>query len=156
MQGPGELRAPVVVLMDRRCGSACEVLAGALQDHLRAPLLGVRSYGKGSMQKVQKPNQMWGFYLKYTIGKYLTPDGRDIDGKGMAPDVGLPVDATTLFGEPAEAAWRPAQSCVRSRGTAPKRLAAELSPRQRPDPWLEMAVDWLACLPPVRTASAGK
>lgn len=153
MLGPGELRAPVVVLMDRRCGSACEVLAGALQDHGRAPLLGTRSYGKGSMQKVQKPNQMWGFYLKYTIGKYLTPSGRDIDGKGMPPDVVLPADATTVFSEPAAARWQPAQTCVKAKGTAPKRLAAELSPRQKPDPWLEMAVDWLACLPLVQ---AGK
>lgn len=158
MQGPTELRAPVVVLMDRRCGSACEVLAGALQDHLRAPLLGARSYGKGSMQKVQKPNQMWGFYLKYTIGKYLTPAGRDIDGKGMAPDVVLPSDATTTFALTEAPQWQAAQRCVASRGTAPQRIVAQLSPRKKADPWVEMAADWLACLPqspPTQTAKPG-
>lgn len=146
VEGPRELRAPLVVLLDRRCGSACEVLAGAVQDHRRGPLLGARSFGKASMQKVQKTSQMADFYVKYTIGRYLTPAGRDIDGRGLQPDVALPQDPTTAFAVADDSPWRPAQRCVQASGAAPRRLAAEVAPRQRPDPWLAMAADWLACL----------
>jgi C-terminal peptidase prc len=146
VDGPRELRAPLVVLMDRRCGSACEVLAGALQDHQRAPLLGSRSFGKASMQRVQKTNQMANFYVKYTIGKYLTPAGRDIDGRGLEPDIALPADPTSAHAIAADNPWHAGQKCVQSSGSAQRRLAADVAPRQRPDPWLEMAVDWLACL----------
>ncbi len=46
----------------------------------------------------------------------------------------------------ADSPWRAGQKCVQSSGAAQRRLAADVAPRQRPDPWLEMAVDWLACL----------
>ncbi len=140
-----DLLGPLVVLVDKRCASACEVLTGALQDHKRGPVLGAKTYGKASMQEVKRPNLMAEFYVKTTIGRYLTPNHRDLDHVGTLPDVALPADATLVFA-PAPEHWQPAAKCVADKGSAPKRLAADLAPRRKPDPWLEMAVDWVGCV----------
>jgi C-terminal peptidase prc len=143
---PTDLQAPLVVLVDRRCGSACEVLAGALQDHRRGPLLGAKTYGKASMQEVKRPNLMAGYYVKVTIGKYQTPAGRDIDGVGLPPDVPLPAEATTSAAVAEGSVWLPTAACVQRSGRAPAAMTAEPAPKRRPDAWLLMAVDWLGCL----------
>lgn len=140
-----DLLGPLVVLVDKRCASACEVLTGALQDHKRGPVLGAKTYGKASMQEVKRPNLMAEFYVKTTIGRYLTPNNRDLDHVGTAPDVPLPADATLVFAAAPEH-WRQVAKCVSEKGTAPKRLAADVAPRRKPDPWLEMAVDWVGCV----------
>jgi carboxyl-terminal processing protease len=76
--------APVVVLIDSGTASAAEVLAGALQDHRRARLLGSRSFGKGSIQSVVAlPN---GDAVKLTTGRYYTPNGHSIQARGLTPD----------------------------------------------------------------------
>lgn len=78
---------PLVVLVDRRSASASEVVAGALQDHGRAVLLGTRTYGKGVVQEVVPLRSMAGG-MKLTTKHYFTPAGRCIEGRVALPDGG--------------------------------------------------------------------
>lgn len=84
---PGEVLpgVPVVVLVNGSTASAAEILAGALQDHERATLLGRRTFGKGSVQTVMPLSG--GRAIKLTTSRYYTPSGRSIQGSGIAPDV---------------------------------------------------------------------
>lgn len=78
---------PLVVLVDGGSASASEILSGALQDDKRATLLGTQTFGKGLVQSVRGLGD--GSGLAVTIAKYLTPNGRDINKSGIAPDVVL-------------------------------------------------------------------
>jgi len=84
---PGELLpgVPVVVLVNGTTASAAEILAGALQDHHRATLLGRRTFGKGSVQTVMPISE--GRAIKLTTSRYFTPSGRSINGRGIDPDL---------------------------------------------------------------------
>ena len=83
--GDGDTSTPVVVLVDGGTASAAEVVAAALQDRSRAVVVGARTYGKGS---VQEPSMLPdGSAIEFTIGRYITPAGRVIDGRGVEPDV---------------------------------------------------------------------
>ncbi|MCA9697820.1 MAG: S41 family peptidase, partial [Myxococcales bacterium] len=84
--GPRTVRdLPLVVLINKASASASEIVAGALQDHRRALIIGERSYGKGS---VQAPFELGGgALLKLTTALYYTPDDRLIQASGIAPDV---------------------------------------------------------------------
>lgn len=86
---PGDLTTgkPMIVLINGGSASASEIVAGALQDHKRATLLGSRSFGKGSVQTVI-PISSFGA-LKLTTARYYTPSGRSIQAKGIAPDIEL-------------------------------------------------------------------
>ena len=77
---------PLVVLVNEGSASASEILAGALQDYGRATLVGVQSYGKGSVQNWQPLSNNQGA-ARVTIAKWLTPDERAIDHIGLTPDV---------------------------------------------------------------------
>lgn len=86
---------PVVLLVNGGTASAAEILAGALQDHHRATLLGRRTFGKGSVQTVMPLTQ--GRAIKLTTSRYFTPSGRSIQGKGIEPDQSFEdVDALPL------------------------------------------------------------
>jgi carboxyl-terminal processing protease len=86
--GGGNVGIPLVVLVDGGTASAAEIVAGALQDRGRAVLIGSRTFGKGS---VQAPSQLSdGSALELTVGHYLTPSGRSLDGVGIVPDLEMP------------------------------------------------------------------
>ena len=74
-----------MVLIDENSASASEILSGALQDREAATIVGMKSYGKGSVQVVVPLFHEDG--LKLTIAKYYTPSGKCIDGIGIEPDV---------------------------------------------------------------------
>ncbi len=83
--GAGDTTVPVVVLVDDGTASAAEVVAGALQDRNRAVIVGSRTFGKGS---VQEPSALSdGSAIELTVGRYLLPSGRSLDGVGIDPDV---------------------------------------------------------------------
>ncbi len=76
---------PIVVLVNKGSASAAEIVAGALQDHGRAVLLGTTTFGKGSVQTVYEIGE--GAAVKLTIARYYTPSGRSIHEKGIKPDI---------------------------------------------------------------------
>ncbi len=102
---------PLVVLVDGESASAAEVVAAALDDHERAVLVGRRTYGKASVQSVRELSN--GAALKLTSAVFVTPNGSNLTGRGVKPDVRAADRPTT----------RPDEALAKAQKTLRKRLA---------------------------------
>jgi carboxyl-terminal processing protease len=132
---------PMIVVVDGATASAAEIVAGALQDHGRAVVLGTQTFGKGSVQTVIDLDGCGGkpCGLKLTVARYYTPKGRSIQGQGITPNV--VVDATAPPGDPSDSDL-PRERDLR------KRLKNEqgeksASAKRLDDYQLQMALDYL-------------
>jgi carboxyl-terminal processing protease len=92
---PGDLimGKPLIVLINGGSALASEIVAGALQDHRRATLVGTRSFGRGSVQTIIPLGSGKGA-LRLTTAYYFTPSGRAIEAKGLSPDIEILEDAS--------------------------------------------------------------
>ena len=108
---PPRLEAPLTVLVNGRTASAAEIVAGALRDNCRAPLVGARTFGKGLIQSVYELSDGSGVVM--TVGTYVRPNGDTIDQRGLAPDF------ATWPGT--EAAQQALETCVRAPSQMPPR-----------------------------------
>ena len=84
-KGEKQPNYPIVALINSGSASASEIVAGALQDHKRAVIMGVQSFGKGSVQTIIPLSDNSG--LRLTTARYFTPSGRSIQAKGITPDI---------------------------------------------------------------------
>jgi carboxyl-terminal processing protease len=88
-QGGAALDQPLVVLVNHGTASASEIVSGALQDRQRGPLIGERTYGKGSVQLVYDLSDKSSLHV--TVARWFTPNRQPIDGQGLTPDIELPL-----------------------------------------------------------------
>lgn len=83
--GNGDSKTPLVVLVDRGTASAAEVVAAALQDRNRAIIVGEKTFGKATVQDSESLSN--GAEIELTVGYYITPSGKKLDGQGIDPDI---------------------------------------------------------------------
>ena len=145
---PGDVLpgVPVVVLVNGATASAAEILAGALQDHHRAALLGRRTFGKGSVQTVMPLSA--GRAIKLTTSRYFTPSGRSIQGRGIEPDQpSRTIDASRWISTTRARARRwpaairrctPRSNCSRAASRAPRREGLTAQHRRRAAELMEL------------------
>jgi carboxyl-terminal processing protease len=142
---PAELKTlPLVVLVNKHSASSSEIVAGALQDHRRASIVGTRTFGKGSIQRLYL--QQDGSGLKITTSYYYTPSGRKVQGNGVAPDIVVErepaaaksdgLQTVSVNGQVAQAeASSATQACV-----PPPQAAGDADTAKEPDCQLSEAV----------------
>jgi carboxyl-terminal processing protease len=129
--------AKLVVLTNHGSASGSEIVAGALQDHERAIVLGVRSFGKGSVQTIIPLSGGSQGALRLTTSKYYTPSGRSIQAKGIAPNIEVfPKGATDE-----EIAELTGEARLRNH-LEPEEIEAEMRKAERQVPADQSAEDW--------------
>ncbi|MBN2404561.1 MAG: S41 family peptidase [Coriobacteriia bacterium] len=104
---------PLTVLINENSASASEIVAGALQDYGRGELVGVKSYGKGSVQQIDTLS--FGGGIKLTIARYFTPKDRSIDKVGLEPDVEVEMELADQADKATDVQLEKAADLLRSR-----------------------------------------
>ena len=134
---------PVIVLINGGSASASEIVAGALQDHKRATLVGTRSFGKGSVQTII-PLGSGNGALRLTTARYFTPSGKSIQAKGIVPDIevlqDVPDELKSRTDTKGEASLR---GHLKSEGDEKTGSQSYVPPDAKDDKALKMAADLL-------------
>ena len=134
---------PVIVLINGGSASASEIVAGALQDHKRATLVGTRSFGKGSVQTII-PLGSGNGALRLTTARYFTPSGKSIQAKGIVPDIevlqDVPDELKSRTDTKGEASLR---GHLKSEGDEKTGSQSYVPPDAKDDKAIKMAADLL-------------